>query len=176
MNLESLQYPIGRFFAPTIVTASDRAKWLQAITDAPGQLRAAAAGLSGQQLDTRYRPSGWTVRQVIHHVADSHLIIYTRTKLALTEDHPTIRPYNENLWAGLPDANSAPVGMSLDLLDALHRRWTALLGSLSPRDWQRGYFHPESGDMTLERVLAMYAWHGRHHTAHITSLREREGW
>jgi uncharacterized damage-inducible protein DinB len=175
-NLENLKYPIGRFIAPTIVTAVDRAKWLRAMADAPPQLRAAAAGLNDEQLNTSYRPGGWTVRQVVHHLADSHLNSYVRMRLALTEDHPTIRPYDENLWANLGDAKSAPIGMSLDLLDALHRRWLALLGDLSAAEWRRNYFHPETGDMTIEVVLALYAWHGSHHTAHITALREREGW
>jgi uncharacterized damage-inducible protein DinB len=175
-DLENLQYPIGRFMAPTFVTAVDRGKWLRAMADAPAQLRAAAAGLNDEQLNTSYRPGGWTVRQVVHHLADSHLNSYVRMRLALTEDHPTIRPYDENLWAKLGDAKSAPIGMSLDLLDALHRRWLALLGDLSAGEWRRNYFHPETGDMTLEVVLALYAWHGRHHTAHITSLRQREGW
>jgi len=176
VNLETLQYPIGRFSAPAFVTASDRAKWLRAISDAPAGLCAAVAGLSGEQFDTPYRPGGWTVRQVVHHVADSHLNSYVRMRLALTEEHPTIRPYDEKSWANLGDARAAPAGISLDLLDALHRRWVALLSGLTPEEWRRGYFHPESGDMALETVLALYAWHGRHHTAHITSLREREGW
>lgn len=175
-DLENLQYPIGRFLAPTFVTAVDRAKWLRAMADAPAQLRAAVAGLDDEQLNTSYRPGGWTLRQLVHHLADSHLNSYVRMRLALTEDHPTIRPYNEKSWAKLEDAKSAPIGMSLDLLDALHRRWLALLADLSAREWRRTYFHPETGDMTLEAVLALYAWHGRHHTAHITSLRQREGW
>jgi uncharacterized damage-inducible protein DinB len=176
VDFEKLQYPIGRFMAPTFVTSSDRAKWLQSIADEPIRLRAATADLTDEQLDTPYRPQGWTVRQVVHHLADAHLNSYIRTRLALTEDHPTVRTFDEKLWAGLRDARSAPIGMSLDLLDALHKRWAALLRPLSAEQWRRGYFNPESGDILLEIVLAHYSWHGRHHTAHITSLREREGW
>lgn len=176
MDLETLQYPIGRFIAPTFVTGSDRTKWLQAMADEPVRLRMATADLTGEQLDTPYRPGGWTVRQVVHHLADAHLTSYTRTRLALTEDRPTIQNFDEKLWAGLQDCTSAPVGISLDLLDAVHRRWVALLTSLSDEQWHRCYFNPESGDMSLEIVLAHYAWHGSHHTAHITSLRERQGW
>jgi len=175
-DLELLKYPVGRFVAPAIVKANDRENWLESVSNAPGQLRAAVAGLSEEQLDTPYRPDGWTIRQVVHHVADSHMNSYVRMRLALTEDHPTIRPYDERRWAVLGDAKSGPVGMSLDLVEALHRRWVILLRGLDEDQFRRGYHHPESGDMTLELVLALYDWHGRHHTAHITSLRERQGW
>jgi len=176
VDLEKLQYPIGRFIAPTFITASDRTKWLQAMADAPIQLRAATMDLGEEQLDTPYRPGGWTVRQVVHHLADGHITSYTRTCLALTEDHPTIQNFDEKLWSELHDAKTAPIEVSLAILDAVHQRWIAAFSGLGDADWRRAYFNPESGDMTMEVVLAHYSWHGRHHTAQITSLRERLGW
>jgi len=158
------------------VTNALRLRWIAELAAAPEEMRAAVAGLSEQQLDTPYRPDGWTVRQVVHHVPDSHMHSYIRFRWALTENAPTIKPYDEVLWAQLPDARSAPVEASLLLLDGLHRRWTALLRELTPADWDRTFFHPERGIVSLESNLAMYAWHGRHHVAHITSLRERMGW
>lgn len=139
------------------------------------RLRAAVEGLTEAQLDTPYRPGGWTVRQVVHHVPDSHLNAYIRMKLALTEDGPTIKPYDENLWAELSDSRM-PVDASLSLMDALHRRWVTVLRSLQPADFARTFLHPEAGVVSLDRLIALYAWHGRHHVAHITSLRQRMGW
>lgn len=174
--MTDLSYPIGRFQFEGEVTPARRAEWIDQIEEAPAKLRAAVSGLSGQQLDTPYRPGGWTVRQVVHHLPDSHLNSYVRFKLALTEDAPTIKPYNEALWAELGEARTAPVEISLALLDALHRRWVLFLRSLRPEDFARTFRHPALGIMTLDRNVALYAWHGRHHVAHITSLRERMGW
>jgi uncharacterized damage-inducible protein DinB len=143
---------------------------------AAAQFRAAVQGLTGQQLDARYRPGGWTVRQVVHHVADSHLNAYIRFRLALTEDEPTIKPYDQAKWAELPDARTAPAETSLQLIDSLHQRWVVLLRSMSDADFARSFLHPERGVMRLDTTLAMYAWHSRHHRAHITGLRERMGW
>jgi uncharacterized damage-inducible protein DinB len=133
-------------------------------------------GLSAQQLDTPYREGGWTVRQVVHHVPDSHLNSYIRFKLALTEEDPTIRPYMEDRWAELPEAKTAPIELSLSLLEDLHKRWMLMLRAIQPAEWKRTFRHPEIGPMTLEKNLALYAWHGRHHVAHVTALRERMGW
>jgi uncharacterized damage-inducible protein DinB len=174
--MTDLRYPIGKFETVAEVTDSLRKKWIENIAQAPGKIRAAVKGLSPEQLDTPYRPEGWTVRQVVHHLADSHLNAYARFRLALTEDVPTIKPYHEDLWAKLDDARTAPVDISFALLDALHTRWVLLLRSMSPADFSRTFNHPESGVRTLETNLAIYEWHGRHHTAHITSLRERMGW
>ena len=175
--MQDPRYPVGEF-QPVVgpVTNALRLRWIAELAAAPEEMRAAVAGLSEQQLDTPYRPDGWTVRQVAHHVPDSHMHSYIRFRWALTENAPTIKPYDEVLWAQLPDARSAPVEASLLLLDGLHRRWTALLRELTPADWDRTFFHPERGIVSLESNLAMYAWHGRHHVAHITSLRERMGW
>jgi uncharacterized damage-inducible protein DinB len=133
-------------------------------------------GLTDEQLDTPYRSGGWTVRQVVHHVPDSHLNSYVRFKLALTEDNPTIKPYEEGRWAELSDSNSTPVEVSLTLLESLHDRWVRLLRSLTPEQWKRTFRHPELGEMTLEKTLALYAWHGKHHVAHITELRKERSW
>lgn len=147
------------------------------IAETPGALRSAVAGLARDQLETPYRPGGWTVKQVVHHVPDSHLNAYVRFKLALTEDEPTIKPYNEAAWAELADSRRVPVEVSLELLDALHLRWVTILRSMDAADFRRGLVHPEQKKvLTLEQMLALYAWHGRHHVAHITSLRQREGW
>jgi uncharacterized damage-inducible protein DinB len=150
--------------------------FIQQIEEAPARLREAVKGLTLEELNTPYREGGWTVRQVVHHVPDSHMNSYVRFRLALTEDEPTIKPYMENLWAELPDARSAPIDLSLGLLESLHTRWVALLRSLTPEQWKRQFRHPELGVVSLEQNLALYAWHGRHHVAHITSLRERMGW
>src|SRR6476620_9464894 len=153
------------------MTDARRAECIARIAAAPEHLRTAVAGLDDAQLDTPYRPGGWTVRQVVHHVPDSHLNAYTRIKLALTEDEPTIKPYEEARWAELPDARTGPIEISLALLEALHRRWVLLLRELQPADFTRQFRHPEHGRaMSLDEVLALYAWHGRHHVAHITSL------
>ncbi len=175
--MSDIRYPIGKFEAPASLTREDRQRLIDDIADLPARLRSAVAGLDQAQLDTPYREGGWTVRQVVHHLPDSHVNAYVRFRLALTEDTPTIRPYAEALWAELPDARTAQISLSLDLMDALHLRWTTFLRSLRDEDWKRRYFHPEMGaTMDMNAVLAMYSWHGRHHVAHITRLREREGW
>lgn len=170
-----LRYPVGRFQRVENLTADQRTPLISAIAEAPAKLRQAVAGLNEQQLDTPYRPGGWTVRQVVHHLPDSHMNSVVRFKLALTEDEPTIKPYDEALWAKLPDAKGA-VEPSLVLLESLHTRWITLLDALSPSDWKRAVRHPEMGLLTLDGLLQLYSWHGRHHVAHITSLRERNGW
>ena len=174
--MTDLRYPIGKFKFEGPTTPEQREELLSQIEQAPSRLRAAVKGLSDQQLDTPYRPEGWTVRQVAHHVPDSHLNAYVRYKLALTEDEPTIKPYAEDRWARLADTRSTPVEVSLAMLDSLHDRWVRLLRSLQAEDWKRAFRHPELGLVSLEKNLALYAWHGRHHVAHVTSLREREGW
>jgi len=174
---DHLRYPIGPFRFEGDNSAAHREQWIGEISLAPGFLRAAVAGLTPVQLDTPYRDNGWTVRQVVHHLPDSHLNAYTRIKLALTEKEPTIKPYDEARWAELPDARVGNIEPSLSLLESLHRRWTMLLRQLSPVDFDRPYRHPEHGRIFIvDEALAMYAWHGRHHVAHITSLRERMGW
>jgi uncharacterized damage-inducible protein DinB len=170
------RYPIGKFSFEGTLTEQQKAKFLDDIEQAPAQLAAAVHGLSDKQLDTPYRDGGWTVRQVVHHVPDSHLNSYLRFKLALTEDEPLIRSYLEDRWAELPEAKSAPIGLSLALLSSLHMRWMLMLRALQPADWKRTFRHPENGLMTLEKNLALYAWHGKHHVAHVTGLRERMGW
>jgi hypothetical protein len=174
--MSDLRYPIGKFKFEGPLTDTQKAQFLDEIEQAPANLRAAVQGLSAQQLDTPYREGGWTVRQVIHHVPDSHLNSYIRFKLALTEDDPTIKPYMEDRWAQLEEARTAPIDFSLNLLDTLHRRWMLMLRSLRPEDWRKSFRHPDLGLVPLEKNLALYAWHGRHHAAHITSLRERMGW
>jgi uncharacterized damage-inducible protein DinB len=175
--MDDPRYPIGPFRYQGGADQHQREQWIGEIASAPGYLRAAVAGLSPAQLDTPYREKGWTVRQVVHHLPDSHVNAYTRIKLALTEDEPTIKPYEEARWAELPDARSGPVELSLTLLECLHRRWVLLLRELTPDDFRRRFRHPEHGrTIELEEVLAMYAWHGRHHVAQITSLRSRMGW
>ena len=173
---DDLRYPIGKFTYEGPMTPERARECLTAIAETPGRLRASVAGLTDEQLDTQYRPGGWTVRQVVHHVPDSHMNSYMRFRLALTEEQPAIKGYDEAAWAKLPDAQSAPVELSLALLDSLHRRWVVLLESLSLEQWKRTFQHSELGPVSLERNLALYAWHGRHHVAHITGLRERMGW
>jgi hypothetical protein len=171
-----LSYPIGKFAAPPTVSAEQRTVWIGEIAAAPERFREAVYGLNDAQLDTRYRPEGWTVRQVIHHVVDSHMNSYVRFRLALTEDFPTIKPYDETKWAELHDARTLPVEISLQLLVTMHRRWVSLLESLSEADFSRSFTHPEDGIVRLDTNIGIYAWHGRHHAAHITGLRERMGW
>jgi uncharacterized damage-inducible protein DinB len=175
MTTTDLRFPVGRF---TFTSADDtsRAECISIIAELPSKMRAAVTGLSDAQLDTRYRPEGWTVRQVVHHVPDSHLNAYIRFKLALTEDVPTIKPYDEQSWANLADSKDTPVETSLTLLESLHQRMTILLKSMKPEDFTRQLNHPERGPMTVDSVLALYAWHGPHHVAHVTELRKREGW
>ena len=175
--MENLRYPIGQFRYEGAPDPLRREQWIEEIAAAPGNLRTAVVGLSSQQLDTPYRDKGWTVRQVIHHLPDSHLNAYTRIKLALTEEEPVIRPYEEARWAELPDGRAAPMELSLNLLESLHHRWVLLLRQLSPADFRRRFIHPEHGRVfELDEAVAMYAWHGRHHVAHITSLRRRMRW
>jgi uncharacterized damage-inducible protein DinB len=172
-----LRYPVGKFDWDAPIRESEHPKLIAAIAEAPGALRSAVAGLSRDQLETHYRPGGWTVKQVVHHVPDSHLNAYSRFKLALTEDEPTIKPYNEAAWAELADSAQVPIDVSLNLLDALHVRWVSLLRSMTPVDFRRTLRHPEHGRvLTLAQMLGLYAWHGRHHVSHITALRKREGW
>lgn len=173
--MDELRYPIGPF-NPGTPTAASRRNNLQDIAGAVQLLREAVKGLTPVQLDTPYRPGGWTVRQVVHHLPDSHMNGYIRCRMALTEEKPTIKTYDEARWAELEDARRGPLEVSFKLLDAIHLRWGALFRSLTPDDWKRAYVHPENGKMTIELALANYAWHGKHHTAHITSLRERQGW
>jgi hypothetical protein len=170
------RYPIGKFIYDGAPNQEQRQKFIKDIEQTPDALRAAVHGLSPQQVETPYRDGGWTVRQVTHHVADSHMNAYIRFKLALTEDAPTIKPYMEDRWAKLSDVQSTPLEVSLSLLDSLHNRLVRVLRSLSPEDWKRIFNHPEMGEVQLEKSLALYAWHGRHHVAHITDLRKKMGW
>lgn len=170
------RYPIGRYVKEETVSAAKRESWINDIAAAPAELRAAVQGFKESQFDTPYREGGWTVRQLVHHVPDSHLNAYVRFKLALTEDNPTIKPYEESRWAKLPDTSGTQVGVSLMLLEALHRRWVVLLKAMQESEWSRTYVHPEDGTLRLDYILGMYAWHGKHHIAHVTSLRERMGW
>jgi hypothetical protein len=171
-NLDDLRYPIGRF---NPAADGSRAQQIETIRELPEKLRAAVSGLNDSQLDTPYREGGWTVRQLIHHIADSHANAYIRFKLALTEDSPIIKPYDEAAWASLPDSRM-PVDVSLALTDAIHARLVTLLESLSDADYQKTFRHPERGTVSLAGNLAIYDWHSRHHTAHIVRLRERMGW
>ena len=171
-----LQYPVGKFKWEGVITDEQRQQLIDQIEQAPAQLRKALAGLTEEQVDTPYRPGGWTVRQVVHHLPDSHMNAYVRFRLALTEDEPTIKPYDQERWATLKDARTAPAELSLSLLESLHRRFVLLLRSLRAEDFARTFLHPEMGVVTLDKYLGMYAWHGRHHIAHVTSLRDRMGW
>jgi hypothetical protein len=170
-----LRYPIGKLKRTSVLTPEERRIAIEQIAEAPGRLSIAVAGLTPAQLDTPYREGGWTVRQLVHHLADSHMNSFVRFKLAMTEQEPTIKPYQQDLWAGLPDSQ-LPIEISLSLLTALHQRWVALLQSMKPADFARTLRHPEMGVVTLDGNLGMYAWHCRHHVAHITALRERMGW
>ena len=176
VEVEDLRYPIGEFHHAGSLSPAARRQAIARIEAAPAKLRAAVAGLSEAQLDSPYRPDGWTLRQVAHHIPDSHLNSYTRFKLALTEDTPLIRTYQEARWAELPDGKNGPVELSLALLDALHARWVLLLRSLAPADFARTFRHPDHGVVTLDWALDFYAWHGDHHVAHITGCRRRMGW
>jgi hypothetical protein len=174
--MTDLRFPIGRFKMDEDVTEDQRPRLIEEIAETPARLRAVVSGLSPEQLDTPYRPGGWTVRQVVHHLPDSHLNSYIRFRLALTEDAPTIKPYHEDKWAELYDARTAPIELSLALLESLHERWVLLLNSLTAEDWTRTFKHPDMGAVPLEKNVGLYAWHGKHHVAHIASLRERMGW
>ncbi|HEX6313346.1 MAG TPA: putative metal-dependent hydrolase [Gemmatimonadaceae bacterium] len=170
------RYPTGRFVPPPQPTRESRAQAVQIIAETPRSMRNAVQGLNEEQLDTPYREGGWTLRQVVHHVPDSHLNAYIRLKLALTEPAPVIKPYDEAAWANLADTRDVPVDVSLSLLDAVHARWVALLRAMSDDDFRREYVHPETGRHALDHLLALYAWHGPHHVAHITTTRQRMGW
>jgi uncharacterized damage-inducible protein DinB len=175
--MEDLRFPIGKFDRSRgPYTPEERKKLIDAVAEAPDQLQQAVTGLNGKQLDTPYREGGWTVRQVVHHLADSHLNAYVRYKLALTEDNPTIKPYNEAAWADLADSRVTPIDVSLAMVENLHARWVVLLRSMKAEEWGRTLMHPESGEMSLDKMLGMYAWHGAHHVAHITGLRKRSQW
>lgn len=176
MKEDDLKYPLGRYQPPAAISPSQRATWIDQMAELPGQLSKAVAGLEDAQLDTPYRPGGWTVRQVVHHLPDSHLNSYTRFRLALTENSPLIKPYEEAAWAQLTDARTAPIAPSLTLLEGLHARFVLLLRSLSDNDFARTFRHPELGEIRLDWTLGLYAWHCLHHTAHINNLRTREGW
>jgi uncharacterized damage-inducible protein DinB len=174
--MNDLRFPVGKFHYDGSMSHQQQQGFLHEVAQTPAEFRTAVQGLSDAQLDTPYRPDGWTVRQVVHHVPDSHLNAYVRFKLALTEDDPTIKPYAEDRWAELADTKATPIEVSLTMLDSLHDRWVRLLRSLTPEQWNRTFRHPEMGPMTLEKTLALYAWHGRHHVAHITELRKRMSW
>ena len=174
--MDDLRYPVGKFDFPISVSTQELTTFINHIAETPARMRAAIAGLSESQLDTPYRPGGWTIRQVAHHVPDSHMNSYVRFRLALTEDEPVIKPYEEARWAELSDARGMPVEPSLVLLESLHARWVPLLRSLSDADWKRNFRHPELGLVSLENNAALYAWHGRHHVSHITGVRQRMGW
>ena len=172
---EDLRFPIGKFDKNIEVTSELRKSFVKTIEDLPNNLENAVADLSDEQLNTPYRPEGWTVRQTIHHVADSHLNAYIRFKLALTEDAPTIRPYYEDRWAELADSQM-PIDVSMKIVEGVHSRWTNFLNAMSDEDFKKLLIHPESGTWTLEKMLGLYDWHSKHHTAHIMNLRERENW
>jgi uncharacterized damage-inducible protein DinB len=170
------RYPIGKFALPGQVTPERRHQAINEMASLPAKLREAVNGLDARQLDTPYREGGWTVRQVVHHVPDSHVNAYVRLKLALTEDKPTIKPYDEAAWAELADSKAAPIENSQTLLDSVHARWDRLWRSLEPEHFARVLVHPEHGERTIDWLLFLYEWHGKHHTAHITELRKQKGW
>lgn len=172
----TVQYPVGRFVLPPAITPDMRAAAIDEIAALPGALSSALAGLTDAQIETPYRDGGWTVREVVHHVADSHMHAYLRTKFALTEEMPTIRPYDEGAWATLPDVAIVPISVSESLLHGIHTRWTACLRGLDDAGFARQFVHPELGPQRIDLALLRYAWHGRHHVAHVTGLRERMGW
>jgi len=175
-NLDELRYPIGRFSAPPASTIASRSTQIETLRALPDRLRAAVKDLNDAQLDTPYREGGWTVRQLVHHIADSHANSYVRFKLALTEDWPTIKPYDEAAWAELADSRTLPIEPSLLLIQSLHERWVATVEAMREDDFRKGFTHPERGRQELSTTLGLYDWHSRHHLAHITSLRTRQGW
>jgi uncharacterized damage-inducible protein DinB len=170
------KYPIGKFESRQSLSTEERRKSIDEIAATPRALREAVRGLDEKQLDTPYREGGWTIRQVVHHLPDSHLNAFIRLKFALTEDVPTIKPYDEAEWAKLPDVRETPIEVSLTLLESLHDRWVRLMRALDEKTFSREFRHPEHGAVTIDWLVAMYAWHGRHHTGHITTLRNTRGW
>jgi hypothetical protein len=174
-TVDDPRYPVGRFDHHAARTPETRQAAMEDIAALPARMREAVRGLTQAQLDTPYRPGGWTVRQLVHHVADSHMNGYIRTKLALTEENPTIKPYDQDAWSKLPDSR-LPVDLSLTILEAVHERWTAVNRSIAERDFARTFTHPELGELTLDRHVHLYGWHSRHHVGHIAGLRRREGW
>ena len=177
MDLQQLKYPIGGYKRPEVITPGIRENWIREIATLPGRLEAALAGWTDEQLDTPYRSGGWTVRQLVHHIADSHLNAHCRIRLALTEDKPTIKPYKQDEWVKLADVQSLPVSYSLDIVRGLHARWAFLLKNLNDNELQRSFVHPEHGtSFTVEGMIGLYAWHGNHHLAHIVELGKRNGW
>ena len=173
---EDIRYPVGKWARQPTVDAKTCGTLIQQIAEAPAALAAAVKGLTEDQLDTPYRPGGWTPRQIVHHIADSHMNAYIRFKLGVTEDNPTVKPYNEQTWAETADGKNAPLDLSMPVILGLHRRWDQFLLSLDMTAFARTINHPERGPMALTDLLQLYAWHGRHHTAHITGLRQRMGW
>ncbi|WP_423146658.1 YfiT family bacillithiol transferase [Rubrolithibacter danxiaensis] len=176
-NSDSLKYPIGKFVAPENISEEQIKNWIETLGNLPAKLRLAVSGLTDEQLDTPYRPGGWTLRQVVHHLPDSHMNAYIRFKLAITEENPFIKPYYEDRWAECTEAKNAPPEISLNLLESLHSRWTAFLSTLNPTDLERTYVHPEHNKtFILKEVLGMYVWHGEHHLAHILMAKQHSGW
>jgi uncharacterized damage-inducible protein DinB len=173
---DEIRYPVGEFRVDPEVMPEKRSRWIEQMEEVPAKLRAAVLGLSEEQLDTRYRKDGWTLRQVAHHLADAQLNGFMRFKLALTEDRPAIKTYEEDLWSETADGREAPVSLSVDLLAALHARWAILLKSLTEREFARTFRHPQRGELRIDDGIQLYAWHRVHHTAHIRGLRERRGW
>ena len=177
MTLEQLRYPIGKFVTPDTITSNDRDRYINDLEILPQQIRNAVSGLDDRQLDTPYRPEGWTIRQVIHHLPDSHLNSYIRFKWTLTEEQPLIKAYNEQLWAELPDGKTAPIQISLSLLESIHSRWVWFLRNIKEEDWQRCFTHPETNKLVpLDVNLSLYSWHGKHHLAHIRSVISTQNW
>jgi uncharacterized damage-inducible protein DinB len=176
MDIEILKYPIGRYQVEENIDKAAIDNFIREIELLPERLAEAVKGLTLQQLQTQYRPGGWTLQQVVHHIADSHLNAYVRFKLALTEDKPIIKPYDEKLWAELPDTKLVDINTSLNLIDSLHKRWTTLLKQLSKKELDKEYLHPESGMKNVRETISLYAWHCNHHLAHITSLKKRMNW
>lgn len=173
---DELRYPMGPWTWPAEVTPAERAQHIRDIEELPAQLREAVTGLDPRHLDIPYREGGWTIRQIVHHVPESHMNSYIRFKLALTEDNPAVKPYDEALWAKLPDASTAPIELSLNLADALHQRWVIVLRAMTDGEFERTYYHPENGTHKLDAILGLYAWHGRHHAAQIVATRKYYGW
>jgi hypothetical protein len=173
---EDLRFPMGKFDSTQEVNSEMRSGFIQTIEVLPYKFRQAVKGLNNEQIDTPYRPEGWTVRQLVHHIADSHINSFCRFKLGLSEDTPTIKPYDEASWAEMADSKNAPIDLSLNMIDGVHARWALLLKSMSDADFDRNINHPERGSMSLNSMLSLYDWHSKHHTAHVTKLRERNNW